>query len=327
MTEPHVRVLSCGGTIASEPGEGGAAPAKAGRELVERVPELTEYAELSVEEIASHPGFDMDFEAIASTARAARRAVDADGVDGVVVTHGTDTLADTAYALDLTVAAELDVPVAVTGSQRRFDELSSDAPANLLAAVRTAADDRFGGGAYVAFNDEVHAARDAVKTHTNALETFQSPGKGPVAEFTRADVHVHREPGSYSVDLPASSLDDPDVSVPVVHSGTGVDGTGVTAALDRGADGLVVEGTGLGNVTGDLGEAIGEAAATVPVVISSRCHAGPMEAIYGTRGGAVTLRDHGALFAGDVSTAKARVKLVLALSAGLEGDGLAALFE
>ncbi|MFB6154789.1 MAG: asparaginase [Haloferacaceae archaeon] len=327
MTDTHVRVLSCGGTIASEPGEGGAAPAKAGQELVDRVPALGDYADLSVEEMGSHPGFDMDFETVAATARAARRAVEEDGADGVVVTHGTDTLADTAYALDVTVASALDAPVAVTGSQRRFDEPSSDAPANLLAAVRTAADDRFAGGAYVAFDDEVHAARDAVKTHTNALDTFQSPGKGPVAEFTRAGVHVHRAPGSYSVDVAVPETAAFEASVPVVHSGTGVGGEQVDAALDRGADAVVVEGTGLGNVTGGLGDAIGRATAHVPVVVSSRCHAGPTEPVYGTAGGAVTLRDHGALFAGDLSTSKARVKLVLALAAGVGADALADLFD
>ncbi|WP_224449171.1 asparaginase [Haloprofundus salilacus] len=321
---PDVRVLSCGGTIASEPSETGAAPAKRGAELVEAVPELDEYATVAAEEIASHPGFDMQFAAVAAVAE----AVDASDADGFVVTHGTDTLADTAYALSLLVDA--DVPVVVTGSQRRFDEVGTDAPANLLTAVRAAASPRF-TGVFVAFDDELHAARDVEKTHTNALSTFKSPGKGPVATFTRSETHVHRSaestsgPGSAS--LPVAAAADASATVPVVHSGIGVGGDELDRAVDAGADGVVVEGTGLGNVSCRLGDAIARATETLPVVVSSRCHVGPTDQVYGTPGGGVTLREHSALFSGDLPTSKARIKLLLALSAGIEGDELAALFD
>ncbi|SFR55786.1 asparaginase [Halogeometricum limi] len=327
---PTVHVVGCGGTIASEPAADGAAPAKAGEELVAAVPDVAEYATLRVTDAGSRAGFDMDFGVVASAADAVRTAV-ADGADGVVVTHGTDTLADTAYALDL--ACDVPVPVVVTGSQRRFDEPGSDAPANLLTAVRAATEDRFSPGVHVAFDDELHAARDVVKTHTNALDTFQSPGTGPVATFTRATTRVHRDPerARSDVSLPADALSpDRDASayatVPVVHSGTGVTGSALDRVVDE-ADGVVVEGTGLGNATGPLGDAVAEAVDRLSVVVSSRCHAGPTEAVYGTAGGGVTLRDHGVAYAGTLSTAKARVKLVLALTAGLSRDATEATFE
>ena len=318
----EVRVVTCGGTIASEPGDDGAAPAKSGGELVGAVPELEAIADLSVEEAASRPGFDIDFGSIADAARATRRAVD-DGVDGVVVTHGTDTLAVTAYALDL--ALDLPTPVVVTGSQRRFDEPGSDAPSNLLTAVRAAADGRF-HGVLVAFDDELHAARDAVKTHTSALDTFQSPGKGPVATFTRGDVRVHRQHGRASSPIPPSALDSP-ADVAVVRSGVGVGADALDRALEAGVDGVVVEGTGLGNVTGALGDAVGRAVDSVPVVVASRCHAGSTEPVYGTAGGGVTLDRHGVLWAGDLPASKARAKLALSLSAGFDGDRLRELFD
>ncbi|WP_224334827.1 asparaginase [Haloprofundus halobius] len=321
---PDVRVLSCGGTIASEPSETGAAPAKRGEELVEAVPKLDEYATVSAEEIASHPGFDMQFDDIAAVAAA---VADTPEVDGFVVTHGTDTLADTAYALSLLLDA--DAPVVVTGSQRRFDEVGSDAPANLLTAVRAAASPRLSGVA-VAFDDELHAARDVEKTHTNALSTFKSPGKGPIATFTRSAMHVHRAAESRSSEaasLPGGAVADASATVPVVHSGIGVSGDELDRAVDAGADGVVVEGTGLGNVASGLGDAVARATETVPVVVSSRCHVGPTDQVYGTPGGGVTLREHGALFSGDLPTSKARIKLLLALSAGIEGDELAALFD
>jgi L-asparaginase len=333
-TRPTVRVLSCGGTIASEPTDAGAEPAKSGDDLVAAVPELADYADVSAVEVASHPGFDMQFPAVAGVAEAVREGTDA-GVDGFVVTHGTDTLADTAYALWLTLDPDRlgDSPVVVTGAQRRFDEPSSDAPATLTTAVRAAAGEAVESGVSVAFDDELHAARDAVKTHTNRLDTFQSPDTGPVASFTRAGSRIHRRipstetgPYAHAGSLPVSSLS-ADAAVAVVHSGLGVGADAVDRALAADVDGIVVEGTGLGNVTGALGDALGRAVESVPVVVASRCHAGPTEPVYGTPGGAVSLRDHGVLFAGDLPTAKARVKLRLALSAGVDEETLAGLFE
>lgn len=325
MTRVHV--VSCGGTIASEPAEGGAAPAKTGADLVEAVPRLSDHAEVTAETVGDPPGFDVDFETVAAAGDAARRAVES-GADGVVLTHGTDTLADTAFALDC--GLDLDAPVVVTGAQRRFDEVSSDAPANLLAAVRVAGDDRFASGVHVAFDEVVHAARDVVKGHTSALSTFESPDSGPVASLTRERVRLHREPRRRSPALPwlsgeARGPHQDAVDVPVVHSGTGVGAAPFERALAGDVDGVVVEGTGLGNVTGALGDAI--AAAPVPVVVASRCHAGHTEQVYGTAGGGVTLREHGALFAGDLPAAKARVTLVLALAAGLDSDELASVFD
>jgi L-asparaginase len=319
---PEVHVLSCGGTIASEPAAGGAAPAKRASALVEAVPDLADVADVRARDVASRPGFDVDIPILGSLVDAAGAAVD-DGADGVVVTHGTDTLADTAHVLALTTA--LPVPVVVTGAQRRFDEPSSDAPANLLTATRAAADDRFAPGVHVAFDDELHAARDVVKTHTNALDTFQSPGKGPVAAFTRAGVAVHRPSRESAVTLDVDWTVAAGTSVPVVHSGTGVGGEGLRRAVAAGADGVVVEGTGLGNVTGELGEAVADAVGEVPVLVTSRCHAGPTEPVYGTAGGAVTLRDHGALFAGDLPASKARLTLLLSLAAGHDAPPAAAL--
>jgi L-asparaginase len=113
--------------------------------------------------------------------------------------------------------------------------------------------------------------------------------------------------------------------VPVVHSGMGVGAGQFDRAVAAGADGVVIEGTGLGNVTAALGDAVGEVADDLPVVVASRCHAGATEPIYGTAGGGVTLADHGVTFAGGLSASKARVALVLGLSAGRSGEALRTL--
>ena len=187
----HVCVVACGGTIASEPDADGAAPAKDGSDLIDAVPGVTDYAAVSTREACAQPGFDVRWRDLFAVVAAARAAV-AEGADGIVVTHGTDTLTDTAYALDL--LTDLSVPVVVTGAQRRLDEPSSDVPANLTLAVRTAADERFEPGVHVAFDDEVHAGRDAVKTHSNALSTLASPASAPVAPVTRSTTRLPRGP-------------------------------------------------------------------------------------------------------------------------------------
>ena len=350
-SDPHVVVVACGGTIASEPGDGGAAPAKTGDDLVAAVPGIEAYATVSSREVCSQPGFDVRWRDVFATASAVREAV-AGGADGVVVTHGTDTLADTAFALDL--LTDLPAPVVVTGAQRRLDEPSSDVAANLTLAVRAAADDRFAAGVHVAFDDELHAARDAVKTHTNALSTFRSPGTGPVATFTRSGSRVLREPcravGGDPLDVAeaADAVDATDVAgesdadagafadrnnagpvpeVPVIHSGTGVGAEGIEAAVARGVGGLVIEGTGLGNATAAIGDAVAEAVEDVPVVVASRAHAGATEPVYGTPGGAVTLDAHGVVFADDLPASKARVALALGVAAGLDREDLPELFR
>ncbi|UPV99792.1 asparaginase [Halorussus gelatinilyticus] len=314
---PQVHVVATGGTIASTPDEDGAAPSMDGEELLVSVPDLASYADLSVESVSQVPGFDVDFEIMAEVAERAREAA-ADGADAVVVTHGTDTMAETAYFLDLTCS--LSVPVVVTGAQRRLDEPSSDAPANLLAAARGAAHSRVGEGVFLAFDDELHAARDVRKVHSHKLAAFASPNDGPVATLTRDEIRFHREPQSESVYLPVARSDAnvtaPDTRVEMVVSAAGVDGRQVEHAVESGADGLVLAGTGLGNATSDLGEAVADAIdAGVPVVLTSRTGAGTTGAVYGTAGGGQTLQDRGAIPGGDLAPWKARVKLALALDA------------
>jgi len=318
---PHVLVISTGGTIASESRENGATPSRRGDQLIAGVPELSDHAELSVKEVAHRPSFEMDFEVMASIARAVREA---DGVDGVVITHGTDTMEESAYFLDLTIPA--DTPVVFTGAQRRPDEVSPDGPANMVMAVRTATHIRVrqAGGVYIAFDETLHAAREVTKAHTSRLGTFVSPEAGPVASATRDGFRFHRSPDTDTPTLPGGV---PDNEVRMVKSGAGVDGGLVHRAIDDGVDGLVVEGTGLGNVTGPLGEAVAEAIdADIPVVVTSRCHAGATNPVYGADGGGETLRRHGAIFGGDLPAHKARIKLALALAETTDPDRLREYF-
>jgi len=319
----EIVVLGTGGTIASTSGEDGPTPAKSGEELVSAVPEVATYASVTVEQVAQTLSFEMDAATLESIAVRVAYLDDDPGVDAVVLTHGTDTLEETAFYLDAAVA--LETPVFLTGAQRRPDELSPDGPANLLTAFRAAREftGRDCGGVFVAFNEEVHAARYVTKAHTSKLEAFKSPGSGPVATVERDTVHVIRKPTSETPTVPARSLA-PDVYV--VHSGTAVGADLLDAALERDADGVVVEGTGLGNVTAGLGDTVADATEHVPVVVTSRCFDGSVVPVYGGDGGGETLHRHGAIFASNLPAHKARLALLLALSAYDDREKIRELF-
>jgi L-asparaginase len=307
MTRPTVHVIATGGTIASTGrDDGGAAPELDGEALVEAVPGLASIAELTVTDVADSPGFDVQL----STIAAVRDLVDETSGEAVVVTHGTDTMEETAFALDLLTDG---LPVVCTGAQRRPDERSPDGPANLHTAVRAAVSDRLqtAGGSYLAFDDELHAARTVTKAHTSALDTFRSPDSGPLARAMRENLRWYHEPSPAPFSFDAV---DTGLRVPVVTSGTGVDGYHLRGVVERGADGVVVAGTGLGNVTASLGDTIREISDRCPVVVASRCYAGPTEPVYGTPGGAHTLAEAGVPFAGDLQPWKARIALLLALA-------------
>lgn len=164
-------------------------------------------------------------------------------VDGVVVTHGTDTLEETAYYLDLTLPDDL--PVILTGAMRSQNELGADGPLNLVNAVRVASHPKARGkGTLVVFNDEIHAARWVTKTHTSNVATFQSPSQGPVGTITKKDILFHQSlsRGRVFPHLP------PVEGVYLVKAAAGTDDLLIQAALQAKARGLVVEALGQGNL-------------------------------------------------------------------------------
>ena len=302
----RVLFLSTGGTIASTAGENGASPTKAGEQLVETVPGLHDRVE--VEHLAQRPSPDMDFEVLE---RLRDRTAEHDA--GVVVTHGTDTMAESAYYVDL--IRDWNVPVVFTGAQYRPDQPGSDGPANIVAAVSVAEETavRSAGGVYVCLNGEVHAARDAVKAHTWRPDAFESPSKGPVGAVAPDGFERYRELGSDSATLPDAGQ--PTGDVPIVTTAIGVNRAQVDRVVDAGCDGLVLQTTGLGNAPKSVAGGVRDAVeAGVPVVVTSRCHAGGVAAVYGG-GGGYTLERNGAVLGGDLSAPKARVKLLVALAA------------
>ncbi|WP_254532872.1 asparaginase [Natrinema gelatinilyticum] len=320
----NVTLLSTGGTIASTETNAGAKPTQSGLELLEAVPELKSYATFSVESVAQIPSFEMDAATLEDIAGRVGE-LDADPtVDAVVITHGTDTMEETAYYLDVTVQPE--TPVILTGAQRRPDEVSPDGPSNLLTAVRAseAFADRDADGTFVAFDKELYSARTVTKVHTSALEAFRSRNAGPVATVDRNDVVIHRPPRSETRPIETTSLM---ATVVTIKSGSAVTGDLLEAALENDTDGIVIEGTGLGNTTAGIADAVHDAIdAGVPVVVTSRCLEGRVAPVYGGDGGGERLREYGAIFADDLSAQQARLRLALALEAFDDPEAIQAAF-
>lgn len=318
-----VRLLATGGTIASrlDPATGAVVPAVSPDDLLAAVPGLDGLGPVEVDEIDRVNGWNISPETMVRVARAARRALADDGVDGVVVTHGTDTVEETLYLTDLLAGDVTDRGAIVFAcAMRSAGEVGADGPRNLLDAVRTATDpDARGRGALLCVNGELHAARWATKTDTTNVSTFRSPPAGPVGTVEQDRPRfVLPSPGR----PPAG--DDVDTAVALVKAWSGMDDRLLRWLVDdQGVHGLVVEGTGAGNVPGAVVPGIDHAVSTgVPVVLASRCWTGRTVPIYGGPGGGVTLDEHGVIRAGDLNGPKARLALMVALGRSRDHDAL-----
>ena len=320
----HVRVLFTGGTISMriDPDTGAAVPALSGEEIVARVHGLKREARLTLEDYARLPGPHVTPHWMWRLKGHVARVLEDPDIHGVVITHGTDTLEETAFLLDLCLDGTK--PVVFCGAMRTISEPGWDGPANLMAAVRVAAHPDSGGrGVLVAVGEEIHAAAEARKWHTQSLQAFRS-SHGPLGGFERGSVRYHRPPFRSPI-LASKRL----VSEVDLHTmATGVDDALIRASVARGARGLVIEATGCGNVPPSVLPGVRAAlAARIPVVLVSRCGEGSVAPAYGYEGGGRMLQDLGVIMGGDLSGPKARIKLMVALGMTSDPSRLRALFD
>ncbi|HKJ02502.1 MAG TPA: asparaginase [Longimicrobiales bacterium] len=324
---PTVVVLSTGGTIASvyDSVQGGFVAALTGEVLVRAVPGLDTLARVDVVQVANVSSTDMTPALWLDVSRRAEAALARPDVTGVVVTHGTDTLEETAYFLDLTVGSEK--PVVVVGAQRAASEPDADGPRNLRDAILTAlAPASRGMGTLVVLNGEIHAAREVTKTQTLNVSTFLTPQFGALGTIDPDGVRYYRAPvRRQHIEIGA----DAELGrVEIVTNYAGADGRVVRGILAQGGlDGLVVEASGVGNLSGALFGALEEVRARgIPVVISTRVHSGRTLPLYAGRGSGVTLAGIGCVFADNLPPHKARVLLLAALTRTSDPDRLSAIF-
>src|SRR5699024_10401456 len=243
--------------------------------------------------------------------------------DGFVITHGTDTLEETAYFLDL--ASETEKPIIITGAMRSANEIGSDALYNLISSLRTAtSDDAWDKGVLVVMNDEIHTARNVTKTSTTNVATFQSPQYEPIGIVTKDYItfyHTILTRGAWPVNKITQN-------VLMLKAYAGMDVEILDAIHRTKPDGLVLEGLGQGNLPKQtlpsLKQFIDD---NIPVILVSRCYKGIVQPTYGYDGGGKHLMDMGVIFADGLTGPKARLKLLIALEVTSNMDKLKSMFE
>ncbi|HET7234358.1 MAG TPA: asparaginase [Longimicrobium sp.] len=314
---PRVLLLATGGTISMrrDAQAGGAVPRLTGQEILEAVPGIEKVAELEVREFGRFPGPHMTIERMWELRDAILDAL-SHGIHGIVVTHGTDTVEETAYLLDRSLPAE--VPVVITGAMRNASELSWDGPANLMSAVEVAASpEARGRGTMVVMDEEIVQGAEVVKTHTEQAGTFRSPNWGPLGITDTGRALFYRESRRRPTLSPRALV----TPVDLIKIVAGADSRLVEASLDTGAHGVVIEAMGRGNVPPAVLPGIRRwIEAEKPVIVATRSSRGRVLDTYAYEGGGHQLREMGCIFADHLTGQQARIEVSLAL--GVYGNDI-----
>jgi L-asparaginase len=315
---PQILVIGTGGTIGSAGGYWTGNPTRVPIEQLVRVPGIDSVASVASEQLWN----------VASSAIGPARWLELSRhvgdllrthpeLAGIVITHGTDTMEETAYFLDLTLPG--DRPVIVTGAMRPSDMAGADGPANLTNAARAAVDPRARGrGAMVLMDDRLFAARDVTKTNSTRVETFQAPERAPIAVIDADGLFYHQpSPGRSAPVFDIAGVRELP-RVDVVYGYAGADSVVIDALVAAGAKGLVMAGVGRGGLTpGQTGALRRARAAGVVIVVGTRTGSGRVPVV----------RDDGMVGAGDLNPQKARVLLMLGLSRTNDPREIARIFQ
>ena len=309
-------IVFTGGTISMrhDPAAGGAVPALAGRDILDLIPQLRDIAELEVDDFGAFPGPHMTTQRMWALRNRIREHLGRSEVQGVVVTHGTDSLEESAYLVARSLSS--DKPVVFTGAMRTSSDLGWDGPANLGGSIRVAASDAaVACGVVVVMSDRIFAGVDATKAHTQMLDAFESPGLGPLGVIDDGRVVFRRALPSAQEIIDAPELGGP---VDIVFAYAGATSRLLDAARGEG-QGLVVAGMGRGNVPPEMVQGIERWIRDgKPVVMASRVLRGRVGRTYGYFGGGRKLSELGVIFGGSRRPQQARIDLMLALGAGLD---------
>ena len=246
-----------------------------------------------------------------------------DDIDGVVVTHGTDTLEETCYMINLTV--NTDKPIVFTGSMRNGSELGYDGPSNLADSIRTAASNEARArGVLVCFNGNLNGASEVTKANSMVLNAFRTPTFGPIGIVDDEKVLFYREESREE----CLRLESINKKVAIIKCAAGMDSQFIDYAISLGYDGIVIEGLGRGNVPPTMVPGIENALnKEIPVILTSRCYEGRVCDSYGYLGGGKQLKNLGVIFAENLPSQKARIKLIVLLSANKDRGYIRHSFE
>ncbi|MCR1928144.1 asparaginase [Enterococcus gallinarum] len=303
-----ILVLHTGGTIAMKEDvlTGGVSP-DVTNPLMDAPIHIDDDVELIVEDIFNLPSPHIAPEQMLQIKERIQLA-HLSGIDGVVVTHGTDTLEETAFFLDTTIGNQL--PIVITGAMRSSNEVGSDGLYNFESAIRVAkCDDAQKKGVLVVMNDEIHSARYVTKTHTTNVATFRTPTLGPIGLVTKNRILFMQE----LLESRQLDVDRVDGLIPIVKAYSGMHGELFEALAESNIDGLVIEALGAGNLPPQTLPPLKKLLAKqIPVVLVSRCFNGIAEPVYGYSGGGKELQEMGVIFCNSINSQKARIKLLIA---------------
>ena len=320
-----IAVIFNGGTISMKVDERikAAIPSLTGEEIMAMVAGIENYAEIESYTFSSMPSPHMTFKTILELSNFVRDLVNRSDIDGIVITHGTDTLEETAYFLDLTI--DTSKPIVITGAMRSSSELGYDGPFNLATSICTAiADDSIGRGVLVCFNGELNSASEVTKANSMALNAFRTPNFGPLGIVDNNKVIFYRNtinPSKYKIDKIEKD-------VALIKCAVDMDSTFIDFIIERGYGGIVREALGRGNVPPKMVSGIKRAIdSNIPVIIVSRCFEGRVHESYGYEGGGKMLLDLGIIFGDTLPGQKARVKLLLSINSGLSMKQIKKQFE
>lgn len=306
-----------------DPESRAAVPHFSGNELLELIPGIQDVAKLSVFDFGKYPGPHMTPELMLNLSDTIRDFINTSNPDGIVVTHGTDTLEETAYLLDLTIKTS--IPIVLTGSMKNSSEPDWDGPRNLRDSIAICLEPNSRNlGVLVCLNGEINAASEVTKTHTDNIETFRSLDFGSLGFVQNGRVWYNRLPRKLET-IPHRGIDP---NVDLVKCYAGMDDKFFRFSADSGAHGIVVEAMGVGNVPPAAFNGIEYAVSKgIPVVLVSRCPAGETLDIYGYPGAGKWLHKIGVIFADYLNGQKARIKLMLILSITKNHNDIKKYFE
>lgn len=306
-----VLIIFTGGTIAMkiDTNIGAAIPALNQDELFAMIKSINNLVELESINFSNLPSPHISPDIMMDLAKLVKENIKRDDISSIIVTHGTDTLEETAYLLDLVV--ETPKPIVVVGAMRNYSELGYDGSSNLSAAICTAiSPESRNKGVLVVMNNEVNSATEVTKTNTLSLNTFQSTEFGPLGIVDNDEVIYYRD----IIAKQHINTDKIEKKVALIKSVPGMESDILDFYVDSGYKGIVVESLGRGNLPPEMVPGIKRAIDNkLPVVMVSRCNTGRVLDTYGYEGGGRHLRNLGVIFGGNLPGQKIRIKLMLAL--------------
>ncbi|ABR48361.1 Asparaginase/glutaminase [Alkaliphilus metalliredigens QYMF] len=325
MTKPRIAIIFTGGTISMsvDPRVGAAIPSLSSEQIMSLVTNIDRYAHIESINFSELPGPHMVPKLMFQLRNLVLETLSREEIDGIIVTHGTDTLEETAYLLDLTINSPK--PIVVAGAMRNSSELGYDGPSNLAAAVCTAISPQSRcKGVLVVMNNEVNAASEVTKTNTLSLDTFKSLEFGPLGIVDNDQVIYHRN----MVSRQFIETDEVNDQVDLIKCVAGMDDRFLKFSVDSGAKGIILEAMGRGNIPPAMIPGVEYAIKNnVAVVMISRCPTGRVLDTYGYEGAGRHLRNIGVILGGSLPGQKARIKLMLALTVSADLLALRELIE